>query len=68
LVLKKNARKLGKIAENCDHNIDPWSCKNVFGKEYLVKYCLISTLRKVIDLKEQFFRGSTKPLFTSQNM
>jgi hypothetical protein len=29
LVLMKNAnfvrRKLGKIAENCDHNIDPWS-------------------------------------------
>jgi hypothetical protein len=28
LVFKKNAdffrRKLGKIAENCDHNIDPW--------------------------------------------
>jgi hypothetical protein len=29
LVFEKNAnffrRKLGKIAENCDHNIDPWS-------------------------------------------
>jgi hypothetical protein len=29
LVFKKNANffrpKLGKIAENCDHNIDPWS-------------------------------------------
>jgi hypothetical protein len=27
LVFKKNTffgRKLGKIAENCDHNIDPW--------------------------------------------
>jgi hypothetical protein len=28
LVFKKNAnffrRKVGKIAENCDHNIDPW--------------------------------------------
>jgi hypothetical protein len=28
LVFKKNAnflrQKLGKIAENCDHNIDPW--------------------------------------------
>jgi hypothetical protein len=28
LVFRKNAiffrRKLGKIAENCDHNIDPW--------------------------------------------
>jgi hypothetical protein len=24
LVLEKNAAKLAKIAENCDHNIDPW--------------------------------------------
>jgi Ni,Fe-hydrogenase III small subunit len=22
---KKNRRKLSKIAENCDHNIDPWT-------------------------------------------
>jgi hypothetical protein len=21
---KKSAKKLSKIAENCDHNIDPW--------------------------------------------
>jgi hypothetical protein len=30
LVFDKNAifcRKLSKIAENCDHNIDPWSVK-----------------------------------------
>jgi hypothetical protein len=22
-------RKLGKIAENCDHNIDPWFCLRI---------------------------------------
>jgi hypothetical protein len=30
LVFEKNAifcRKLSKIAENCDHNIDPWAAK-----------------------------------------
>jgi hypothetical protein len=31
LVFEKNASfspKLSKIAENCDHNIDPWSHRN----------------------------------------
>jgi hypothetical protein len=31
LVFEKNAifaEKVGKIAENCDHNIDPCVCKN----------------------------------------
>jgi hypothetical protein len=36
LVYEKNAnffrRKLANIAENCDHNIDPWAQKNSICK------------------------------------
>jgi hypothetical protein len=39
-------RKLGKIAENCDHNIDPWShwsdCHRVF--KYLQKKLMVRGL------------------------
>jgi hypothetical protein len=47
LVFKKNAnffrRKLAKIAENCDANIDPWNLalvlipKTFSGKDFLEK-------------------------------
>jgi hypothetical protein len=38
LVFEKNAtfcRKLSKIAENCDHNIDPWYEQKVLRKPFL---------------------------------
>jgi hypothetical protein len=46
---------------------------NIFGKTFLAKKnlaksLLISTLDKVIYYKGTFLQGSTKPLFTTQNM
>jgi hypothetical protein len=42
------------------------SCKH-FGQKNLVKSLLISALDKVIYYNGTFLRGSTKPIFTSQN-
>jgi hypothetical protein len=47
LVFEKNANflpKIGKIAENCDHNIDPWSpcmCAN-----FVIEYLKLQTLTR----------------------
>jgi hypothetical protein len=53
LVFEKNAnffrRKLAKIAESCDHNIDPWSLRiglkySVHGESHLKAGCTLWTL------------------------
>jgi hypothetical protein len=38
---KKIAKKLAKIAENCDHNIDPWfAMSSIFRKYFFKNNCV----------------------------